>query len=445
MSDGARLAPEFRVAIDGRPVPAALRASITGVRWQTGLGAADRVELTLANEQLRWLDHPLLALDRDLALWVGYAPTPLEQVFVGQIVGTTASFPSGGLPTVTVAAQDRLQRLQRGEKVRWFAIPIPSITNIPLPDPLVATLVTVENQLLPLIDPVGATISVLLGGAEAFAAAEGPGAVQKVIRKQEGESDFDFLGRLCAENGLEMTVDHSGPFAGHRLHFFSPLDRLAPDLTLKYGRSLIDYSPRITNVGQIVSVTAFVWISAIKTDLAISVGWDWDRMALTIDVRPAVALLGTGPSHFLIGDPVTPFSAPRRIISELIPKLNRRLTGSGSTIGDPRIKGGSVLRLVGLGEQYGGLHRVTSATHTLDGSGYRTGFEVRKEIWFGSIPPLEQGAVPIRVLGEIPPEPTPLPPGAGLSPATTHEPEGQLGGLPLVGPPVPAGAIGEKL
>jgi hypothetical protein len=107
--------------------------------------------------------------------------------------------------------------------------------------------------------------------------------------------------------------------------------------------------------------------------------------------------MGGGPSTHLIEDPVTPVSAPRKIISEFIPKLNKRLTGSGSTVGDPRIRAGSVLRLEGLGVEFGGLYRVTSATHTIDSGGYRTSFEVRKEIWFGSIPLPEQGAAPVRV------------------------------------------------
>ena len=56
-----------------------------------------------------------------------------------------------------------------------------------------------------------------------------------------------------------------------------------------------------------------------------------------------------------------------------------------------------MLRIEGVGEQFGGLYRVTSVTHTLDGGGFRTSFEVRKEIWFGSIPLPDQGAVPVRV------------------------------------------------
>jgi hypothetical protein len=65
-------------------------------------------------------------------------------------------------------------------------------------------------------------------------------------------------------------------------------------------------------------------------------------------------------------------------------------------VGNPLIKAGSVLQLEGLGTQFGGLYRVTKATHTIDQNGYGTEFETMKEIWFGSIPLPQQGAVPIR-------------------------------------------------
>jgi hypothetical protein len=55
-----------------------------------------------------------------------------------------------------------------------------------------------------------------------------------------------------------------------------------------------------------------------------------------------------------------------------------------------------VLRIEAVGQEFGGLWRVTAVAHTLDGGGFRTRFEARKEIWFGSIPLADQGAVPIR-------------------------------------------------
>lgn len=394
-----RFAPDFSLSINGQTVPVALRASTTSVRFESGLEGSARVEIDLVNENMRWLDHPLLKLDNDLLLKIGYNPDPLIQVFDGQIVGHDASFPSSGVPTLRVVAQDRMQTLQEGTKTRWFAIPIPTVGNFALPDTAVAGIVSLENALIPIMDPVSAALSVLLGGAGAVVSAGDTDTAQKVIRHQAEESDYDFLERISKENGWEMIIDHSGPLGGHQLHFFCPLNNLTPAVTLKYGQSLIDFTPRISKVGQLVSVSAMVWVPAIKTQFAVTVGWDWDRMSLSLDIRPSFTPLGSGPSDLMIKKPVTPVSAPREIISELIPKLNKRLTGSGSTIGDPRIQAGIVMKLEGLGEEFSGFYRVTSATHSIDSSGYRTSFEVRKEIWFGSIPLPEQGSVPLILKG----------------------------------------------
>ncbi len=390
--------PDFSLSINGMAIPAAMRACVSGIRWETGLEGADQVEVTLVNEGLRWLDDSLLALDQSFVLHIGYQPGPLDQAFVGEIVSKSATFPSTGGPTLTVTAQDLRHRMQLGTKLRWFAIPIPSIGNLPLPDLATASLISLENLLIPNFDPIGAALAILLGGVEMLAAITDPDAAQKVIRKQQDESDYTFLERVARENGWNMYIEHTGPLGGHMLSFQSPLSHLAADLTLRYGMTLVEFTPRISTVGQIASISAFVWISPIKTVLNVTLGWDWDRMALTLQIYPgAVPLFEPAASQFMVDEPVTPFSAPRKLIGELIPKLNQRLTGKGSAVGDTRIRAGSVIQIEGVGSEYGGRYRVTSATHTLDDSGFRTSFDVQKEIWFGSIPAPQQGAVPVRV------------------------------------------------
>jgi hypothetical protein len=392
-----RYAPELSLRIAGQAAPAELRGSLTGVRLESSFGAADRVDLSIANEQLRWLDNPLFALDTEVVLGLGYAPDPLEQLFVGEVVGRAAAFPAGAMPTLTVSAQDRRVRMQEGTKKRTFGIPI-STTTIPVPDIGIASSVAAENMLLPEFDPVGAALSVILGGATAIAAAESGSAVlQESVRKQSRESDFDFLGRLCAENGWDMFVDHSDPLGGHKLRFFSPLSHLSADVELGWGESLIEFTPRLTKVGQVGSITAYVWIGRIKQAFAVTVGWDWDRMQLTIDVSTADQPAGGHGNDIVIERPLNPVTAPREILGRLLPKLNNRLTGSGTCVGDPAIRPGAVIKLTGLGVEFSGLYRVTTATHTLDTGGYRTGFQVRKEVWFGSIPLEDQGAIPIRL------------------------------------------------
>jgi uncharacterized protein len=398
-------APDYRLRLDGRPIPSDLRAAITSVSFTSALEGADRVEIGVANQYLRWTDDPALEPGVQLTLSLGYNPHEFEQVFVGEVVSVQASFPADGLPTLTIAAQDRFERLRESPKSRWFAIPVPFFKTGPIPDPAIAAMVSAENGFVPVIDPVGAALSIILFGASVVASVVDD--TQIVVRRQEAETDLDFLQRVSRENGWEMFIDHSGPLGGRKLRFMSPLDELEPVRTYSYGASLMDWSPRITTVGVIVSVTAFVRVSAIKTVFQVTVGYDWDRGSLDISIQPAV--LGEMPAppetsdagkptdrSLIIEENLSLVSAPRQILAELIPSLNGRVTGSGSVVGDHALIAGRVVQLEGLGREFGGRYRITSATHTVDSSGYRTTFEGRKEIWFGSIPALDQGAVALR-------------------------------------------------
>ena len=385
-------APGFIVVVDGEPLPTAMRASITSLRYQDGLEGADRVELTLANPGLQWLDHPLLQLDLGFELQIGYAPDQFERVFVGEITGVTPAFPSGGIPTITVVAHDFLQRLTIGSKDRAFALSLPCIGKFPLPDPLIAELVGFTNLLVPTVDLIGAALSFL---TLLITYAIDPLEAKKSIRIQQGQSDFEFLSAMAKENGWEMFIDHTKNPQGYRLRFLFMTPE-PPSTALRYGQSLTEFTPRLTSVGQVAGVVARIWVAAIKTEFVIVLSWDYDRAAFDLQIFPGLgdldALLGSDKAKGVLRiDAVGPATVPKKLLGELLPRLNNRLTGSGSTIGNPAIKAGQVIQLDGLGEQFGGLYRITSVTHTIDGSGYRTSFEVRKEVWFGSIP-LPKGA-----------------------------------------------------
>src|SRR5262249_9457950 len=221
----AQYAPEYRLEIDGAPIPPDLRASIIRVTHTDGLEGADRVELSIANERLRWLDHPLLQMDNGLKLSIGYAGAPLVPVFVGEITGVTAAFPGSGMPTLTVIAHDFLQRLTHGTKTRAFALNLPCIGKFPFPDPLVAMLVSATNLLVPVVDPAGAALSFL---TLAVAYAIDPLDARNAIRIQKGQSDFDFLSNLAKENGWEMFIDHSLEPRGYVLRFNFLIQDYAP-------------------------------------------------------------------------------------------------------------------------------------------------------------------------------------------------------------------------
>jgi hypothetical protein len=165
----------------------------------------------------------------------------------------------------------------------------------------------------------------------------------------------------------------------------------------------MEFTPRLTTVGEIDGVSARVWVDSLKMEFVITVNWDFDRASFNLSIVPGAGELGDllAPGKTTTIKPTSYATAPRKILTELLPKLNNRLTGSGSTVGDPRIKASRVVNLEGLGQQFSGLYRITSSTHTLDSGGYKTSFQARKEVWFGSIPAPKGGGGLVRVQGRF--------------------------------------------
>jgi uncharacterized protein len=350
-------APDFDVVLDGQPVAAELRAAVTGVRFDEALEGADRVELQLANSGLGLLDHPLLDLGVPLRLSLGYRPGTLDEVFSGTITGVEPSFPSGGMPTLTVSAHDHTHRLMQGTKQRGFAWY--------LTDTVVAAIVAAENGLLAATDPVAAVVG-------------GLGLLDQRARFQHKQSDYEFLRQLANQHGIDLWVD------GDVLNFqlLRP-GQPASDLELRWGSSLIDFTPRLTSIGLVAAVNLRLWVEGLKTQLTVSVDWDGQRLGVSVAVGIGGTTTGRSQATLELPDfPLdTPVDAIRWAVGELRRRINNQLTGQGSAVGDPRFRAGRVISLQGLGRRFsGGNFRLTSVAHSLDGSGYRTGFQVRQEV-----------------------------------------------------------------
>ncbi|HYO13585.1 MAG TPA: hypothetical protein VE685_10365 [Thermoanaerobaculia bacterium] len=383
-------APEFRLRINGEELPAVVRSTVTSVRYQDGEKAADRVEVGFANPDLRWLQTHIKGLgfrpfptgvkigpvraaeaapegtfdvDNPLDLALGYAPDPLEEVFVGNVTGVSVTFPNGGMPTLSLVAHDRLQRLAEGKRSRSFGF---------IPDAIVAAILGAENLLIPAVEP-----TILAASALKFALGiipAGPGGLR------QDETDLELLDRIAQQYDASYWVE------GDVLYLSRFLKEYEPRLTLTWGQSLLDFSPRMSNVGQVASASMRFTLREIPLTFAVSVFWDFDRESVGVLITPGGdAPTGfAGPDDMTIDRPIrTPLDVAANalmIYTRLRQKLNNRVTGSGSGVGDPRIRAGAVIRLEGLGPDFSGDYRVSSATHTLDSGGYRTSFEVFKEI-----------------------------------------------------------------
>jgi phage protein D len=383
--------PDYRLEINGSEIPGALRASITSVTYEDGRNAADRVEIGLANANLRWLqDHikglgfrpfptavkigpvrpsigneGLFDLDNRLTLRLGYADAQLDEVFKGEITGVEASFPAGGLPTMTVVAHDYLHRMAQGSYGRGFG---------PLPDAIIATILSAENLLLPAIDPTIAAASTALAAVNFIFNGSG--------RKQKGQTGLELMREIAETYDADFWVD------GDVLYLSRFIKEYSPRLTLTWGESLMDFSPRVSTIGSVVGVGAKFTLREIPLTFLVAIAWDFDRESISLQVVPGAAaaslktLLGpiTSLINHPIGSPADIANSAMFLARKLRNTINNRLTGSGTALGDPQIRAGAAIRLEGLGQDFSGIYRVTSAAHTLDSSGYKTHFNVQKEI-----------------------------------------------------------------
>jgi phage protein D len=392
MSSYPTYVPDFKLAINGSDMPAALKAHVTSVRYQDGINAADRVEVGFANTNLRWLQEHIRGLgfsplptgvtlgpigrfdvtaggafdiDNKVELGMGYAPNPLEDMFLGSVTGVDVTFPNGGMPTMTLVAHDYLNRLAPGKYARGFG---------PLADALVVMILSAENLLIPMIDPTITTISAALTAINVIFKGTGT--------KQEGESDLELLTKIAGQYDADFWVD------GNTLYLSRFMKEYSPSVTLTWGSNLLDFSPRVTTIGQVAGVSMKFTLREIPLDFLVTVGWDFDRETLIISVLPGIAAAAAksvvGPAFSIINQPISSpadiANSALVILHELRTKLNNRLTGSGSCVGNPMIRANEIIRLEGLGPDFSGNYRVKSATHSIDGSGYKTNFQVFKEI-----------------------------------------------------------------
>jgi uncharacterized protein len=274
------------------------------------------------------------------------------------------------MPTMTLTAHDYLHRLTQGTAARGFG---------PLADALVALILSAENLLIPLIDPAVMAVSTAMTALNVIF--KGTGTKQGA--PGQGESDFDLLRRIAASYDADFWVDGDVLYLAR----FIPKE-YSPRLTLRWGESLVDFSPQVSTVGQVAAVSMKFTLRELPLSFLVTVGWDFDREALTMSVLPGEAAKGakavSGPAYSIVDQPISSpadiANSALVILRQLRQKLNKRLTGSGTAMGNPSIRAGAMIRIEGLGPDFSGDYRVSSATHSVDSGGYRTSFEVFKEI-----------------------------------------------------------------
>lgn len=335
-------APDFEVKIQGLAMEADVKSAVINLSYDNNLEQADMVHLTLNNADMRLTDSALFDVGKTVEIHLGYVGN-LKPVMLGEIVSVQPSFPEGGAPTISITGYDKSHRLRHNLKTRSFQYSSAS---------LIAAQIASENQLIPVVDPGTATLD----------------------NKTQNCSDMALLKELARRNFFETYVHWD------KLYFRFP--RLQTEAVyLEWGKNLSSFSPRLSTSGQV----GLLSIQDYDQKLAQTIVGLVPVIAADTNLDNIIERLGSGfvdsladlGTRYVSGESLDSFpdaiSFAKAILEEILEGL---FEGSGSCIGIPDLRAGDTVDIGGVGKRFSGKYRLRTVNHTINGSGYRTTFEV---------------------------------------------------------------------
>jgi phage protein D len=334
-------APRAQVRVSGLSLAAELHDHIISVSYDSNVDMADMFTVVLRNPGQRLTDSPLFDLGKTVEVHMGYGET-LEPMMLGEITSLQPSFPASGPPTLTVSGYDRSQRLRHNQPDR----PAFQYMN----DSLIASQIAVEAGLIPVVDP------------------------SRFQREKihQTTSDMAFLKDLARQNFFETYVWWD------KLYFRYPRPQTEA-VVLEWGRSLSSFAPRMSSAAMAgLQVIRGYNEQLAQSVVGFAVAGDLSLDAIVEKLGGAALDLLASLGRRVVRDQSvkSPFDAALLAKAALQDILDGFYEGSGSCVGMPALRADRTVVVRGVGKRFSGRYRLKKVTHTVDGSGYHTTFEV---------------------------------------------------------------------
>src|SRR5574337_554148 len=343
------MVPDFAVRIEGVPLPPAVRQAIVAVSVTHQANQPASFQMQLDDPQFLLVDaaQGLLAEGRRVEIAMGYSGDTLP-VIEGEITAIGIRLDESGGLALQVEGFDALHAGTRGTGYRQFG-----------EDQSDSAIVRqIASEMLP----------------SAVVDETGPRSAGRI---QHNVSNLEYLQELAQFHGFQLWVEG-------RTLFFMRRRPATPGIFAR-GVNLISFSTRLSTAGQEGEIEVRGWDAARKEAVV-------GRARAAPSGDGLKALSATGLAQILGGS----FSggAPKRVIhaqgqvnsiseaqamadAAMLEQSRSLLAASGSVVGDPKLRVGSVVALRNMGRFSLHAYLVEQVTHEISQSGYRTSFEMR--------------------------------------------------------------------
>ncbi|MFI7482643.1 VgrG-related protein [Kocuria sp. M1R5S2] len=353
MAFGEEYSSTLLVEIKGRPLPPDLAALLLEGYVDDSANVPDLFVLRYSDENATFLERTSVRIGDPVVLSVQRSgpsgPTPLLS---GEVTALETELGSDGAYTV-VRGLDHSHRLFRGRRV--------------------------EAYLQSTAADIARTVAARAGLRTGTIDARGP-VLEHVA--QDGVSDWDFLHRLADEAGALLSVSDGA------LNFTTATDAAtAPSgeggarqdpLVVEKGVNLIVLRGTVTSADQVPDVEVRGWDVDGKREL-VAVAPALTHSASLPEVRPEELAGRFGSPRYVAA--ATVFHQPAQCEAAAT-ALAARLAGGfaeldGVARGNPLLRSGAAVSLVGVGKPFEGRYTLSSSRHEFGpDTGYRTSFTV---------------------------------------------------------------------
>jgi len=360
--DLAFYAPIFMIKIEGKPQPE-LKNAVISLEIDENLESPGMFTLNInegldmERQKFEWLDGEVLDPERgdDFEIYLGYASRAdkfKEPSITGKITALNPTFPSTGIPTLSVQGYDHSFCLKKSivkekrtfDKEKDYAA--------------VAKKIASQHKL----DEAGIEPTIK--------------ACEKITQNPE-ESDYDFLRRLAGRLGYEFFVRNKV------LYFRKPRDYATEVMTLRWRKELISFNPRLSTAKVVSKVTVKGHnqqnpakpIKGIATLKDIGFKEPGARSAAESVKTCQKEEVETSEHDF----PVCSEEDASALAKALLTRANNSLIeGSCECIGIPGLRPGTNVKIEGVGNRFSGNYYIKSVKQSIGDGGYTTSFEVRR-------------------------------------------------------------------
>ena len=341
--------PGFRIEINERELPHEALGVIIGVEITQKLNRANDFRFTVRDAptegRYRWIDSDLFSLGNEVRIYLGYSGESLE-VVRGRMQGLLPEYTVDGLVFAVEGSDDGYELLMVESEAKVFRRKA---------DSDIVTEVARTAGLRPMVDPTE--------------------PVHAARTKPAGTSYFRFLGGLASQNGFEFRL------SGRELVFGKPTREARAELTLEWEREILEFHASVSTRRTVTDVVVRGWDRSAKREIVAhaATGQEWVQEQGRRAASEMTRELYGDVVRVISNRPVSSAEEAARVArAELSHASDTFIRGEAEVVGNPWIRCGSCLELLGLGSRFSGKYYVQQVTHRIGPTGYSTLVDVRR-------------------------------------------------------------------